>query len=199
VTPPPKARRARAERARRVQRRAGHRADDHDDRDHDAADHDAGEVARRAASTIPRIASMSMNVPMPSAKIAEPQVVVSSLKRGLAHAEVDAGLREERPDRERAEHGADDLRGPVGRHLAPGKRLVGRERERHGGVDVTARDLAEGIHERGDDEAERERDAEQVRACDGRLGVAGEHERRHDRAGSYGTSSAVPSVSASAR
>ena len=31
------------------------------------------------ASTIPRIASISMKVPMPSAKIAEPHVVVSSL------------------------------------------------------------------------------------------------------------------------
>ena len=37
----------------------------------DAADHDAGEVVRATCeSTIPRIANISMNVPMPSAKIA---------------------------------------------------------------------------------------------------------------------------------
>ena len=76
------------------------------------------------------------------------------------------------------------LRGPVGRQLAPGEALGGRERERDGRVDVAARHLAERVHERGDDEAERERDAEQVRACDGRRAVAGEDQRRHDRAGS---------------
>ena len=94
------------------------------------------------------------------------------------------GAGEDRPDAERAEHGADDLRGPVGRDLAPREALRRRERERHGRVDVTARDLAERVDERGDDQAERERDAEQVGAGDGRRAVAREHERRDHRAGS---------------
>ena len=57
---------------------------------------------------------------------------------------------------------ADDLSRPVGGDLAPWEALGRRERERDGGVDVTARDLAQRVDERGDDEAEGERDAEQV-------------------------------------
>ena len=134
-------------------------------------------------STIPRIANIRMNVPMPSAKIADAQVVVSSLNDVWPIPRSIAGLGEHGPDPERAEHGADDLRGPVGGHLAPREALGGRERERDRGVDVAARDLAERVDERGDDEAEGERDAEQVGARDRGRRVAREHERRDDRAG----------------
>ena len=86
-----------------------------------------------------------------------------------------------RPDaRSAPSDGADDLRADVGRDLAPGEALGRRERERDGRVDVTARDLADRVDERGDDEAERERDAEQI----GPVIAAGcrpRAERRDDR------------------
>ena len=93
----------------------------------------------------------------------------------------------------------DDLRRPVGGDLAPREALGGRERERHGRVDVTARDLADRVHECRDDEAEGERDAEQVGPGDGGHGLAREHERGHDEAGPTRTRSAVPRISAAAR
>src|SRR3954447_1271079 len=173
-----------AEGARRVQRGARDGSDDHDDRHDGAADDEAGEVPGRARIDDPdnreheheRADALREDRRCPAGRV---------LVEGcLPHSEVDAGLGEQRPDAERTEDRADDLRGPVGRQLAPREALRGRQREGDGRVDVAARDLAEGVHERGDDEAERERDAEQVRACDGRLAVAGEHEGRHDRAGS---------------
>ena len=117
---------------------------------------------------------------MPSAKIAWAYVAVSVVEAGLAHAEVDRRGGEDGPDAERAEHGARDLRGPVGRDLAPREALGGRERERHSRVDVTAGHLAERVDERGDDQAEGERDAQQVGAGDGGRAVSCQRQRRDD-------------------
>jgi len=78
------------------------------------------------------------------------------LVRYDAEAHVDAGLREQRPDSQGAERAAHELRGPISRHLVPRNALRRRERERHGGVDVTAGDLADRVDEGGDHQAERE-------------------------------------------
>ena len=62
------------------------------------------------ASTIPRIANISMNVPMPSAKIAEPHDVVSSLNEVWPMPRSMPVWANIAQIAERAEHGADDLR-----------------------------------------------------------------------------------------
>jgi hypothetical protein len=71
--------------------------------------YDAGEVARRARVDDPRIANISMNVPMPSAKIADPGVV-SSLN-DVRPSQVDAGRANTAQMPSAPMHAADDLRG----------------------------------------------------------------------------------------
>src|SRR5215211_2759895 len=174
----------RSEGARGIQRSACHGSDDHDDRDDDDADDEAGEVSGRAGVDDPDDGEHEDERPEALGEDGRGPRRRVLVERRLAHPQVDAALGEQRPDAERAQDGAGDLGRPVGGQLAPREALGGRERERDRRVDVAARHLAERIHERGDDEAERERDAEQVRACDGRRAVAGEHEGRHDGAGS---------------
>src|SRR5205807_1691676 len=103
----------------------------------------------------------------------------------LAQAEGDRVLAEDAPDGESADDRPDDLRHPVDGQLAPGKALGSREREGDRRVDVAARDLADRVHERGDDEPEGEADGEQVglghrRSGLARQGQGGDHRPRAD-------------------
>ena len=133
----------------------------------DAADDEAGEVAGRARVDDPedrehqheRADALGEDRRGPGRRVL--------VERRLAHAEVDRRCGRRRAQMPSAPmHGADDLRGPVGRDLAPGEALGDGERERDRGVDVTARDLADRVDERRDDQPEGERDAEQVGARD---------------------------------
>ena len=77
-----------------------------------------------------------MNVPMPSAKIADPQGTLSWLETVSPMPQIDRAVREDGPDREHADHGPDDLGDPVGGDLPPREALGERQTERDGGVDV---------------------------------------------------------------
>ena len=100
-----------------------------------------------------------------------------------AVAEILRPIAERGPDRKRAEDAADYLARPVHRHLAPGESLRHREREGHGRVDVAARDLADRVDHRDDDQAEGERDEAEVGARERRLGPALEQEDGRHGAG----------------
>src|SRR5882672_10253828 len=77
---------------------------------------------------------------------------------GLTHAEGDGIGAEDAPDGEGAEDGAGELGRPIDRQLPPGEAFGRREGEGDRRVDMAARDLADGIDERSDDETERKAD-----------------------------------------
>src|SRR4029077_7737231 len=85
------------------------------------------------------------------------------------------------PDGKGAEDGAGVLGDPVDGDFLPREALGYRQRERDRRVDRAARNLADCIHEGGDDETERETDRQEVCLRDGGHGLAGESYRGDDR------------------
>src|SRR5712692_3405441 len=172
-----------AECARRVERGASYGSEDEDDPYHRSADHDAGELRGRLRvddaedredeqSGADGLGQHGLHV-VPGRSVGR--------KVGLAHAERHRVVCEDTPDRKRAEDGAGVLGDPVDRDFLPREALGHRQRERDGRVDVAARDLADRVHKRGDDEPEREADRQEVCLGDRRHGLAGQRERGDHR------------------